>query len=71
MKAKKIIERILKVINILMNMLMTLIAFESYCHYGTNGYMMSDDIYRIVWIVAMLVTVNIGDYLIRKTIREF
>lgn len=69
--AKKIIERILKVINIIVNLAMVYIAFASYCNYGTSGYMMTDDIYRIVWIVTMMATINVGDSWIRKMIREF
>ena len=71
MKAKKIIERVLKVMNILINLVMTYIAFACYCNYGTSGYMVSDDIYRIIWIVVMFVMVNAGDYCIRKMIRDF
>ena len=71
MKIKKIIERILKVINIVINLAMTYIAFASYCHYGTSGYMYTDDVYRIVWMITMIAVVNFGDYCIRKVIKEF
>ena len=71
MKAKKIIERVIKFVNILLNMFMVFVAIASYGHYGTSGYMYSDDIYRIVWIVSMFAVVNAGDYLIKKAIKEF
>ena len=71
MKTKNIIERIIKVINILLNLGMMYISFASYCHYSTGGYMYSDDILRIVWMFAMMTLINVGDYIIRKTIREF
>ena len=71
MKAKKIIERIIKLVNILLNMFMVFVAIVSEGHSGISGYMYSDDIYRIAWIVSMFTVVNIGDYLIRKVIREF
>lgn len=71
MKAKKVIERIMKIINILLNVFMVFIAIVSFGHYGTSGYMYSDDIQRITWMVWMFVIVNGGDYFIRKVIREF
>lgn len=69
--AKKIIERIFKVINILANLMMGLVAFTNACNYGTQGYMYSDTYQRIIWVVAMLIVVNGADFLIRKIIREF
>lgn len=71
MKIKKIIERIMKIINIVVNLAMTYIAFASFCHYGTSGMMYSDDINRIAWMVAMMVIVNFGDFWIVKKIKEF
>lgn len=71
MKAKKIIERVFKVINILVNFMICGIGFIGACEYGTNGYMYSDTILRMVWIIGMFVMVNAGDYLIRKIIRDF
>ena len=71
MKAKKIIERIIKIINILLNVFMVFIAVLAFGHYGTNGYMYSDDINRITWMVWMFAIVNGGDHFIRKIIREF
>ena len=71
MKAKKIIERIFKVINILLNMFMAFVAIVQFGHYGTSGYMYGDDINRVAWIVWMFVIVNGCDYFARKVIRDF
>ena len=69
--AKKVIERIVKVVNILINMVMTFVSVASFMHYGTSGYMYSDDIYRLPWVIGMFIIVNAADYIIRKRIREF
>ena len=69
--AKKIIERIVKVINILVNLVMAIVSGASFMHYGTSGYMYSDDINRLPWIIGMFVIINAADYIIRKRIREF
>ena len=69
--AKKVIERIFKVINILVNIVIGLIAISCACNYGTNGYLYSDTIQRIPWIIWMFVVFNGADYFIRKVIREF
>lgn len=71
MKAKKVIERIIKVINIILNAFMVFVAIVQFGHYGTSGYMYTDDINRIAWIIWMFVIVNGGDHFIRKHIREF
>lgn len=71
MKAKKIIERVFKFLNILANLMMGLVAFTNACNYGTQGYMYSDTYQRIIWIVVMAAVVNIADYFIRKVIRDF
>lgn len=68
---KKVIERIFKVINILVNMVIGMIAIANVCNYGTDGYMYSDTIQRIPWIIWMCVIVNVADYMIRKHIKEF
>ena len=69
--AKKVIERIFKVFNIIANTMIGLVAFTNACTYGTNGYMYSDTILRIIWIIAMTVVVNFVDGFIRKMIRDF
>ena len=71
MKAKKIIERVFKVMNILVNMVIGFIAIVSVINYGTSGYLYSDTIQRIPWIIGMFVVANGADYFIRKIIREF
>ena len=69
--AKKVIERIFKVINILVNIVFALIAIACACNYGIDGYMYSDTINRIPWILWMFVVFNGADYFIRKVIRNF
>lgn len=71
MKAKKIIERIFKVLNILVNLVIGMIAVGCVCNYGTDGWLYSDTIQRIPWIIGMFIVANGADYIIRKTIREF
>ena len=71
MKAKKIIERIFKVINIIMNLMFSWIAFGGACYYGTTGYLYTDTIQRIPWIIVMIIVTNVCDYFIRKTIKDF
>lgn len=71
MKAKKIIERIIKVVNVMLNVFMVFIAIVSFGHFGTNGYMYSDDIYRAIWMVLMFGIINMADQIIRKIIRDF
>ena len=68
---KKIIERIFKVVNIMVNILIGFIAIGQLCNYGIDGYMFTDSIYRLVWIVVMFIIINICDILIRRRIREF
>lgn len=68
---KKIIERIFKVINIIINSAMGFVCVTAFMHYGTNGYMYSDDILRLTWIVVMALMVNILDVNIRNKIKDF
>lgn len=68
---KKVIERILKVINIIINLAMGFIGVAAFMHYGINGYMYSDDFLRMIWMVVMMGFVNVVDAGIRKKIREF
>lgn len=69
--AKKIIERIFKTLNIVINILFGMLAVGNAIGYGTDGYMYSDSWIRIIWIIAMLIVVNVADGFIRKVIKEF
>ncbi len=71
MKAKMIIERVIKVINIMINLGIGFVCTISAFAYGTNAYMYSDTLNRIPWLLWMFVIINILDHLIRKMIREF
>ena len=68
---KKIITRIIKVINILINGLIGLVAFGNVCQYGTNGYLYSDTWQRMIWIITMTLVINIVDSIIIKKIEKF
>ena len=68
---KKVIGRILKFINIIVNLAMGFIGIAAFMHYGTSGYMYSDDILRLPWMIAMMVFVNVVDYLLQQKIKEF
>ncbi len=68
---KKVIGRILKFINIIINLAMGFIATAAFMHFGTSGYMYHDDILRLPWMVGMMVLVNTIDYLIQQKIKEF
>lgn len=69
--AKKVIERILKVINILVNLWMGLISLEVFTVLATDQYYSNDDIERVPWIIMTFVFVNTVDYIIRKHIKNF
>ena len=68
---KRIIEKIFKTLNIIVNVLFGMLALANALHYGVDGYMYSDSWLRIIWIVVMLFVVNTADVLIRKVIRDF
>lgn len=72
MKVKKIIERIFKVINIILNAVMGVGCIVNFMHYASIGaYVYSDDINRLPLVLWSFVIINIADHLIRKVIREF
>ena len=68
---KRIIEKIIKVLNIIGNMIFGMVAITDGVAYGTNAYLWSDTWMRIVWIAIMFVTFNAADYFIKKTIKDF
>ena len=71
MKIKNIITRIIKLVNILINILIGFIGLGNLCRFGTDATMYSDDILRIIWIIAMAVVINTVDHLIIKKVKDF
>lgn len=71
MKIKNIITKIFKLVNIIMNMVIGLVAFCNIGHFGTNGYIYSDDWTRMIWIITMTLVLNIVDGIIIKKIKDF
>ena len=70
--AKKVIERIFKVLNIIINIVMASGAIMNFMNYAAiDAYVRSDDMGRLPIVLWMFIIVNVGDWLIRKVIREF
>ena len=72
MKAKKIVEKIFKVLNIIINIIMGIGSMMNFMHYATiDAYVRGDDEARLLMMLFMFILVNGADYFIRKRIREF
>lgn len=70
--AKKVMERIVKVINIIINVVMGTGAIMNFMNYAAiDAYVRTDDLSRLPIVLWMFVIVNAADYFIRKAIREF
>lgn len=69
---KKILERIFKVINIILNTVMGVGFAINFMQYASIGaYVYSDDVNRLPLVLWSFVLINVADHLIRKVIREF
>ena len=68
---KKIIERVLKVVNIIVNTFFGIMAIMNGGSYITNGYVYSDELVRVFSIVIMIALVNLIHAWIQKAIRDF
>ena len=68
---KKIIRKIIDVVNIIANLFFGVMAVANGVSYATNGYVYSDELVRVFAFLIMVILMNGIHFWIRKQINEF